>query len=244
MKMLTQIAEIAYRQGDTTQAFAYLDEARDIGHPLPLQGAWLGVLYKMGQMALWEGRNARARECLEEWYAAAGEITRYNWGHLLAQLEYLDGDYARARAYCQEEVRLYINRPHERRILGNIAREEGQLAQAARYYAASWAENLPHLRKQPQFFVVTLECYIYLAIAQRKPALAALLLGFADRLREESGTPRHPFELYDFNRYWPRLCAGLPRAELDALLEEGRGMSMENALALAKREAEDEGIPA
>ncbi len=242
---LALLAGLLHRQGDIAQADAFLDEACDIGRTLPHQGAWLEVLYTQGKHALMEGRNTRARTLLEQWYAAAGEFSHYTMGHRLAQLEYVDGRYARARAYCQEDITLYGNRPVQRRILGDIAREEGQLAEAVRYYALAVAQWEPAGRKQPaEVYCITLEGYAYLAIAQRKPALAARLLGCADRVREETDTPRLPFARYDYDRYWPRLCAGLPPAELDALLEEGGGMAMENALALAQREAEDEGIPA
>ena len=85
--------------------------------------------------------------------------------------------------------------------------------------------------------------YAYLAQAQGKrhwPHACSL----APHLREETGTRAcrlNSTTTTATGRAYARRC---PTAELDALLQEGRGMAMENALALAQREAEDESVPA
>ena len=230
---LAELATIVQQQEETTRATSYLEEACTLARTLPYQGFLLLFLWKQGVQALMVAEIGRARALFEEWYAGATQYARCTLGFMVARLEYLAGNYAHSRSYCETALQIFHNHPEERRILGDIAREEGRFTEAVQQYALSIAQWEPAgLKQPPERYCVTLESYAYLAQAQGKPALAARLLGCADRLREESGTPRLPYELHDYDRYWPRLCAALPAVESDALLLEGRELAPEDAITL------------
>ncbi len=236
---LRELAAMATRQGDATRAAALLDEALDVLSTVENteNRIFLDIMFSRGTLALTEGDTTRARALLEEWSALCRNKSEGIF--VLAQLEYLDGKLARARAYCEEAIsalhRWEIIAPLPLRVLGDIAREDNQPAEAARYYAESWAEWGQPVTN-PEIFMIHLESYAYLAVTLGKPAVAARLLGCVARLREESGSPRNKMERYDYDRYWQRVGEAIPPATLDTLLRNGFTLSMHEALALAQDE--------
>jgi hypothetical protein len=78
-----------------------------------------------------------------------------------------------------------------------------------------------------------LECIAFIAKASEQGEHAAKLLGAADALREVSSSPMTPNERMAYDRELAELRTGLEEQLFAALWEEGRSMTMEEAIDLA-----------
>jgi DNA-binding CsgD family transcriptional regulator/tetratricopeptide (TPR) repeat protein len=83
--------------------------------------------------------------------------------------------------------------------------------------------------------VTSLEALAGVAVQQRRASAAAGLFGAAQALRTAWGCPRTPFESGDYEVDLERLRAAVDPAELDAAWAQGAAMSLDDAVALARR---------
>jgi predicted ATPase/class 3 adenylate cyclase len=107
-----------------------------------------------------------------------------------------------------------------------------------------WEEALPLYRETILYYrdmghepavANQLECFAYIAIAQEEPTKAARLLGAAQASRERTNNPINiPWEKADYDQAMMQLAEILGGAERDAAVGEGRSMTLDEAVVLAR----------
>jgi hypothetical protein len=78
-----------------------------------------------------------------------------------------------------------------------------------------------------------LECFAFIAIRQERGEQAAKLLSVADTLRERSNSRRIPQEQMEYDKYIADLKIGLGEESFIQCWNEGKSMTMEQAIQLA-----------
>jgi len=147
------------------------------------------------------------------------------------------GHYAEAKKHFESGLVIFKGVNHQsfqlalRSELGHMNRYLGQLAEAQGIYRETikdwqgWG-NRGAVANQ-------LECFAFLALADEDPQQAIKLLGSAEALREQADSPMTRFERGEYDRSVAQLRAMLPEAEFNALWNEGRALTMEQAVELA-----------
>jgi len=147
------------------------------------------------------------------------------------------GNRQAARPYFEEGLKAFQKLHHRnfenvmRSELGHIARLDGDMALARQIYQktlVNW-RDLGHRSA----IANQLECFAFIAIAEEEPKRAAKLLGSAESLRESIGSPMAKYEESEYEQFVAQLRDMLPDADLAELWDEGRAMSMEQAIQLA-----------
>ena len=115
--------------------------------------------------------------------------------------------------------------------IAHIERHTGNLTQAKAIYQ----ETIKGWQKLGNRSAIAnqLECYAFIAIIEEEPHRAAKLLGAAEALREKAQTPMADYERGEYNQSVTRLRSMLAEAEFNTLRDEGRSMTMEQAIGLA-----------
>jgi hypothetical protein len=147
------------------------------------------------------------------------------------------GDHAAARAHFQESVRAYadvgatFNVLLEKSNLAHMERRLGNDESALAYYG----ETIVAFREIGQLGAVAhqLECFGFIALAQGQPERALQLLGAAGALRQKVGTPMTPDEQRYFDEQLNELRQKMDATKFDSLWAQGRGLTMEAAIAYA-----------
>jgi non-specific serine/threonine protein kinase len=158
------------------------------------------------------GMNARWQGRLEEARAKLGE--------LLPMFEGL-GDHHRANMVRSE--------------IGHIDRAEGNLARAAAVYRQTIVEwqRLGHRAAVAH----QLESFAGLSLADRHHERAARLFGAAESLREQIGIPMTAVETVSYQEEVAALRAALGEAQIASFWQEGRRLTMEQAIGFALEQA-------
>jgi Tfp pilus assembly protein PilF len=78
-----------------------------------------------------------------------------------------------------------------------------------------------------------LECFAFLAIAEEEPQHAATLFGAAEALRERIKSSMQYLERVEYDHAMIRLRSMLREAELNSLWEQGRALTIEQAVKFA-----------
>jgi non-specific serine/threonine protein kinase len=223
------------------QGKSYLKEAvallREVGH---LQRLGL-TLNWLAQYELWSGNL----ESAESWLAEAAQVNeKLNSARLAeqnsaryGQLEYLKGNFQRARVRYQESLMtserlgLRMGVLWYRTLLGYVATHEGDLHRAKRLFVET-AENF---RRDGSLIgvVFTLEGMAELYIALDRPKQAACLIGWADEMREKIPDTRPPVEQRDVDRTITRCLASMGESRFARAYEKGRRMTVEQAILYA-----------
>jgi len=217
--------------------------ARDHGYGVELSIA-LGAL---GLVTLMRGDIEQARQYLWEGKALIKELGS-NWlgpqllmmeGRLLANT----GDMAGAETIYREADQRFqvVGEPTQMFIT------RSELAHALRGQG-KWDEAQSLYRETILFFLDMghepavanqLECFAYIAIAQEEPERAARLLGAAQAIRKRTNTPLNlPWEKAEYDQAMQRLDEILGRAGRDAAMGEGRKLTLDQAVVLARTSAE------
>jgi tetratricopeptide (TPR) repeat protein len=145
------------------------------------------------------------------------------------------GDLGEARRLWEENLRVYRelgNEENQALTLSNlalVAREEGQLAQAHELSVQSL--DIYFRLGNTDFLAPGLERAASIAALQRQPARAAKLYGAADALYEAARLARQPYNLADYERMMALVRQSLDEAALAGATEEGRAMSLAEAVA-------------
>jgi predicted ATPase/class 3 adenylate cyclase len=149
----------------------------------------------------------------------------------------LQGNFSQALAHYEEGEVLFhqlgnrnlVNAMQSERA--HIERRQGHYAQAVALYSktlAGWQE-LGHRAALAH----ELECLAFIASAQNQTQRAACLLGAAEALRESIDSPMPAHERVEYEQNVATLRAQMDDQELAAAWEEGRAMTMEQAIQLA-----------
>jgi tetratricopeptide (TPR) repeat protein len=81
-----------------------------------------------------------------------------------------------------------------------------------------------------------LECFGSIAIAEEQPERAGRLFGAAEALREQCQSPMTDEERVEYDRWVAQVREALAQSDYEAAWTEGRGMTMDRAVALAREQ--------
>ena len=171
-----------------------------------------------------------SREAGLDWSAAA-------LGEMLGTIASHRKDYVEARARFEEaliayqEMGAHFNVILEKSNLAHLERSQGNYTQALELYR----ETIVGFCDVGQRGAVAhqLECFGFIAIAQNQFERALRLLGAAEALREQSGTPMTPDEQTVYEQQLTAIREQLPADSLATDWAEGRALTMDQAIQYA-----------
>jgi tetratricopeptide (TPR) repeat protein len=204
----------------------------------------LGALVLATMMS---GDIEKTQEYLKEAKAVIEELGSSLVGpHILVgegQLHVLTGDLEGAEAIYREADQRFqeLGDPTQtifmRSELAHTLRGQGKWEQALPLYRETilYFQDMGH---EPAV-ANQLECFAYIAIAQEEPEKAARLLGAAQAIRERTNNPINlPWEKADYDQAMKQLAEILGSADRDAAVGEGRSMTLDEAVVLARTVSE------
>lgn len=217
---LMALGQMAAAQGDYPIAHTRLEEA--VAQSRAIDNRWdmAQALNSLGDLARLQSEYARAEQLYEESLAlfreagAKGDIpaSLHNLGHVaLAQ-----GDYEQARALFEESLALHQEVGNKPGIVEGLAGLAGVAAMASQHRASDGQTGE--------------------AEQARKAGWTARLFGASDALRGAIGAPMWPAERVDYERNMAAARAQLDEEEFERAWQEGRSMTIEQAIAYALEE--------
>lgn len=236
-------------EGDFETARAQIQEAISV---CEAAGDRYGLGLALGMMAQAEMIINRDKEAAEHYEQQALELTNEMSGTWTGLMMYFGtgrgamyrGEYAIARerfAYC---LPLFIEMRDDHRTnmiyseLAHMDRYEGKLQQALQTYRKTiviW-QRLGHRSAVAH----QLECFAYIAKAQEELERALILLGAAELLRGRINIHMQPHERQEYERQVAEIHSAIPEIEFKKLWLHGRTLTMEQAIAFAlSQENED-----
>jgi predicted ATPase/DNA-binding XRE family transcriptional regulator len=240
---LTWAAYFACLQGDLGPAERQAEQALALAHE---QGSGRGAGYALlilGQVATERGDGAAA---VRHWEACLTALRDAGdtWGmarplNNLGEAARARGDYDRARALHEEALALHrrlgdtLTLPNVLCNLARVAWRQGD-APAARA-AADEALALSIEQGNMLYIAAALEVLAIALTALAEPARAARLWGAATALREALGAPLEVTDRADQECAVAAARASLGAGRLAALWAEGRMLTPERAIAVARR---------
>jgi tetratricopeptide (TPR) repeat protein len=147
------------------------------------------------------------------------------------------GDYTEARARFEEGLRLYRKIGDRYRVnmalseLAHLERRQGRYEHALPLYYVTllaW-QDLGHRAAVAH----QLECFAFIAAAQRNFLRSARLLGAAEALREEIEISMTPLERSEYDLVLKAMRAGMEEDSFMQIWTEGRAMRLGDAVAYA-----------
>lgn len=231
---------LATLQGDNDLAERALAEAILLGRAIDSK---LILIFAIGvqsqQLFLPRGDIVAARAGNEESVRLAREANA-PWAEAmgvrgLARVAAALGEWDEARRHTQEAAKVF-REMGDRYVLNEVYAElayielhAGCLPEAGQLFrqcVAVWQEF-----GQRAEIARVLEGIAYIARAQNQPRRAAQLLGAAEALREQIGTPLRDFERIEYDAAVAWLHAQLDETTYHARWSEGRAMGMDQAIA-------------
>jgi non-specific serine/threonine protein kinase len=204
--------------------------------------AW--ALNILAEFARAEGDFVVARTILEKRLAVVARIG--GKGALLGTLSELGevahnlGDHQTAKVRYAESLAVALEMGNRdavnvvRSELAHLERRLGHYAEARANYAGTilaWQQS-----ENPGAVAHQLECFAYIARAQSQAHRAVRLLGAAEALREDAGSPMTPSERVEYDREVSLLRLHLAEPAIASAWAEGRTMTKEQAIAEALAE--------
>jgi tetratricopeptide (TPR) repeat protein len=146
-------------------------------------------------------------------------------------------DHDKARRYFQESVRIYqeieasFNVVLEKSNLAHMERKLGNYESALEYYC----ETLLAFRNMGQIGAVShqLECFGFIALAQKQNERALQLFAAANTLRAKDGIPMTPDELTYFNQQLANVRETIDSSRFEQEWSIGTNLTVEEAIELA-----------
>ncbi|HLW59821.1 MAG TPA: tetratricopeptide repeat protein [bacterium] len=207
------------------------------------------VLGNMAFVAAGEGDLAAERALLEESLTLRRAVND-RWGialalHNLGRMAFRQGDDAKALALLSESLPIWLELRDAQHIamglsnLGLVAIRQGDYARARQLLL----ESLDIRRElgDQSGIAYQLEGFASLAAAQQQVERAARLFGAAAALREAIGVPLLSSDRPDYDRAVAAARAGLGEEAFAAASSAGRAMTLEEAVADARRGEEENG---
>jgi predicted ATPase len=232
---------LAYYQGDYAQSKAlsmeYLALAQGFGDTLGIRNALTGI----GMSALAAGSHAEAMATLQEaldvceplgniWHRATSFLN-------LGTACMLAGELPRATALFQEALTLYIERGDEvftartQQHLGFVELLRGEYEHAETLFTQSLLAFV-ELGEQPGI-ADGLDAAAATRAATGQPRQAGQLIGAATVLRDRLGMVPLPYLRPIWQQFVVQATAQLGESEWAVAMEEGRAVSLQNAIASA-----------
>jgi len=240
-KALAATGGLAYRQGDNERSREAWTEAltlyREIGDPT----GTATVVGSLGNVAIGEGELERALELYDEsarLFREMGDRRRLaNVIGNMGAVASMQRDFEKARALCEDA--LVIHRDMESNedvvlIQHNIARIDlayGRTGEAAELFRESLEGAIEVGYRE--VIAYCLEALGEVALALGDPDRSARLIGAAEGLFDELGVPMQDDERETYERTVEALADRLGGEALEAARAEGRGLALEEAIALA-----------
>jgi predicted ATPase len=230
---------LARRQGAYEDAVTVYEEALGVVRDLGLRDETPFLLADLGDLHVllgdFEAAAVLHKEALElaQELGARDALALARKGLALAARR--QGDYSRAREMHQAALSFYreagfaAETAHSLASLGYVEELQGDLDAAEAYHRESLrlARDLPD--ELPVAFV--LEGLACLAAARQQPRRAAVLLGGAESIRTRTRTHLPPQERTDVERATGAAVGALGREAFTRLMEQGRRMSIPEAVA-------------
>jgi tetratricopeptide (TPR) repeat protein len=242
-RVLHLAGTLAAQQGDHPRARARYQASLEIRERTGDRKEMASVLSNLGIVAEYEGENGLARSFHERALELRSEVgDRWAIAVSLTNLGMIDLSEKRheeARARFDEAMRLSAEAGDSWMVaishnnLGTALRESGGLAAARDHYAASLHTYRDYDDRWATAFL--LEDVALLAAATDEPETALELVGGADRLREEIGSPLAPSLREQLDERLADARARLGGPASGAALERGRELSLAAAVAAALR---------
>jgi non-specific serine/threonine protein kinase len=238
---LAILGYVAWGQGDYGHAAALYEEVVALRREIGDKRGIAHSLNLIGSVALHQGDYGRATELSEECLALCRELGD-KWGIAIA-LYYLggvvlyQGDYGRAVTLCEQSLALFkemeskLGVAQTLCVLGTATFHQGDNKRGK----ALLKESLL-LCRELGIKVDIVRCLKRLAMvagAEGQPERAARLLGAAEALRQAIGAPLPPMDRPQYDRSIASVRARLGEEAFAKAWEEGRKMTMEEAVQLA-----------
>jgi non-specific serine/threonine protein kinase len=245
-KVLHVASLLAYFQGDYLAARAQSQESLAIRRQLSDRRGMAASLNILGAVAIDEGDFASARALHEESLAIVRQLgNRLGIANSLSNLgvvAYEQSDFVRARALYEESLAIERELGNSGGIATSLS-DLGALAHKQGDYAAAGALRRESLMIRRELGDRRGMAYSLEGLAETSVTVlgssrrAARILGAAERLREQIGTPLPPIELpqYDMKVASARAALGDDVA-FDRAWQEGRALTLDEAIALALEE--------
>ncbi len=236
------LAVVAREKAEYREALQLLQEAVTLFRRVGDKRGIAIALRIMGGVEISQGHYAPASAVLQESLGLAREAKDetdvHTIVHLLGRAARCVGDYPRATEFFQEMHRLAraLNIPlgvgGSLAELGTVARLEGDLARATNLILEALAVfDSGHKAS----IAMALHALAMVLCAQGRWPEAARVLAAADALRQEMGTPLPVFEQGERDRQLEVLRARFSEEQFVRLLAEGRALTLEGVLALARQ---------
>ena len=233
--------------GDVTLAFDSLHESEALCRKFGYDDDLASVLQSLAYATL-EIHGPKAAEQLQSYLEESLALSQGSEDPeaavrsegILARLAFFRGDMAEARKHADLMLDLHKQMGDQLSVTGHqtgmahVARQIGNYKEALALYR----ETLPNWQKIGHRGAVAhqLECFAFIAKAQEQEERAVQLMSAAEALREASSSARTPQEQIEYDREFAGLRAGMNEKMFDLLWEEGRSMTMEQAIELALEE--------
>ncbi|HKG55073.1 MAG TPA: hypothetical protein VKB04_12495 [Anaerolineales bacterium] len=142
-----------------------------------------------------------------------------------------------AKAYYEEALKIFRHIRHKGfeivllSELGHVARALGNISEAKELYQ----QTLTRFQDQGHRPAIAhqLECFAFIAIAEKQPERAAKLFGAAEALRERINAKMADLESIEYNNAVIRIQYLLDEADFNSLWAQGRALTMEQAIRFA-----------
>ena len=239
------LATVLRQQGDLTAARTLTEQCLERFRASHDESGESWALDRLARLAAAEGDVGSARS-LE---ARALEISRRLDDRMriadqlssAAELARQDGDLAEARAFSTEalallrELGMTLGTAVQLLYQGHIALDAGETAEARQFLSESLSmlESIDH----PQTVMMCVEGAARLAGMEGRALDAARLWSAATTERERGGTPRTTTDITEFEESMAAARAALSDDAVAAAQEEGAGMGLDAAAALAREVA-------
>jgi hypothetical protein len=228
--------------GDIPRAFDSIRESerisREMGHTFELAFALAALSYLTFQT-----RGPAAGKEIDVYMQESVAVMQgHPFGNafskeFLARQAFARGDIVTGRKYADEVLAYYqeegatLRHNTVKSTMAHFLRETGNLTEALAVYRETIItyQELGHRGA----IAHQLECFAFIAIAQKQGEWAVKLLGAAEALREISNSLMTPQERSEHNKQVVKLRQGIDEAVFTRLWAEGRAMTMEDAIEFA-----------
>jgi len=244
---LNNLGLVAWTQGDLEAAHALHEECLALRREIDDRKGIASSLINLGQITIDREAYDAAWALLEESLRLHEELGSL-WGtascrHSLGTIAYLRGDLAQAHALCSQSMDISREVGHKAGIalalntLADIARQRGEYGKAKTLLAERLLIRQEMANRPGE--IDALESFAALAAAQRQPKRAALLWGAAEGLRQALQIAIVSQAVHaDYARYRETMRSLAGCDLFDAAWEDGRRLTLEQAVALALEEKE------
>jgi predicted ATPase/Tfp pilus assembly protein PilF len=243
-KALNGAGVLAGNQGDFARQVGIVEEGLKLYKELDDKPGIAQSINNLGSIAYSQGDYSRAEAFYSESLSIRREINDL-WGvanslNNLGSVAFSQGDCERANALHSESLALREELGDKRGIsmslnnMGEVAQQQADYPRAASLYAESL-----NLRRElgDRFFVVSsLHNLAEVACSRQNYERGARLFGAAEALRNIIGAPLPHAKKANFDRFIQEARDALGRADLKASWDEGRIMSLDQAIEYALAE--------